>query len=320
MEVGPGVHRVEWPFANRLACCYVLHGDRTLVVDAGIATTPSQSLVPYLAELGLGPDAITYVLFSHADADHTGGAAALRQMSPRATYLCHRLDRAMVEDVERLITDRYGDFGGEHGLPDSEETTAWYREVAQHVPVDIALCGGERIRLSADWEVEILHTPGHSRGHVTVLDRRSKLAIICDAALSDGVPSATGDPAMPPTYRYVETYTASLQRLSELPFELLLTSHYPIMDRERGLDFLAASRAYVDRVQEVLEEELRRADAAPTTPMLVERCAPRLGAWPEETRKLLVWPLVGHIEAMLADGRLRRAPRDNGLSRWEMVT
>jgi glyoxylase-like metal-dependent hydrolase (beta-lactamase superfamily II) len=300
-EVAPGLHRIEFPFAGRLACCYALVDERVLVIDTGIAGTPAEHVLPYLETAGVDPARITYVLATHADLDHTGGNGALLEAAPDALLLCHELDRAMIEDADRLFHDRYDEFGREHGIVESEATLAWVRDNASHVPVDIVLAGGEALRLGPDRVVDLPHTPGHSRGHVSAIDRRNRAAVIADAALSDGLPLLDGAPGVPPTYRFVDTYLATISLLEHLDAELLLTAHYPVMRGDEGREFLAGSRAYVARVDAVVRE-LLQAGEAQSTSELIAAAGPRLGEWPEASYGQLVFPIAGHLERLRAFG------------------
>jgi glyoxylase-like metal-dependent hydrolase (beta-lactamase superfamily II) len=100
-----------------------------------------------------------------------------------------------------MIAERYVEFAADHGLDDTDETKAWIRENAAAAPVDAVLEGGESLDLGGGWTVEVLHTPGHSRGSVSVWDPRSGSLVIGDAVLGEFVPLADGSPAFPPTYR-----------------------------------------------------------------------------------------------------------------------
>jgi glyoxylase-like metal-dependent hydrolase (beta-lactamase superfamily II) len=276
--------------------------ERALLIDTGLDATPQDHLEPYLRQIGLAPDQIDYVLITHADFDHMGGNAAVRQLAPCAAFLCHELDRTMIEDIERMITARYGEYAADHQIDDSPETKDWIRANARGVPIDIGLQGGESVRLGADWRIQILHTAGHSRGHLSVYDPRSRTAIITDTALGRTLVTTAGAPAFPPTYRYVEPYLASIQRLQGMPIETLLTSHFPVYKGDESAAFLAASRAYAEQVDAAVRDELRGSDAAVSMRELIERLAPRLGDWPTGAEVYLVYPLQGHLERMTQHG------------------
>lgn len=316
MEVAAGIHRVEAPLGDRFVCVYLLVGDEAvLVVDTGIDSTPRDFIAPYLAKIGVEPGRIRYVLTSHADYDHVAGNRSLAELAPQALFLCHALDRPMVEDLERIISERYEELGPKHGFYESEPGKAAMRATSRTVPVDVALSGGEEVRLGGDWRVAVWHTPGHSRGHVTVHDPRSHSLIICDAALYYAVLRKDGSPAFPPTYRYVESYVATLQRLQAAAPNLLLTSHYPVYEAQEAQAFLAESRAFVERVDAALLAELRQAGDPRTLQQLVAALGPRLGGWPAEANAALSQPLIGHLERLTAYVVLQMPNR----SSWSIV-
>ncbi len=111
MEIVPNIHRLEAPLGNRFVCVFLLIGSEgVLVLDTGMDDTPSQHIAPYLEKLNIPPERIRYVINSHADIDHTGGNMSLREIAPNAVFMSHRLDRPMVEDLELMISARYGQY------------------------------------------------------------------------------------------------------------------------------------------------------------------------------------------------------------------
>lgn len=310
MEIAPGIHRIVAPLGERFNALYLLLGERAgLLVDTGLAPDPAGTLLPYLEGAGIAPERIRYVLNTHSDFDHTGGNRSIREAIPSALLLCGELDRPMIEDLEGMIGRRYGEFAADHGLDDTDATKDFIRAQAGHVPVDIGLVGGERIRLADDWVVEVLHTPGHSWGSMSVWDPRSRAVMIGDAVLWNAVLLSDGGPAFPPTYRYLSTYLATIGRLEAMDIELLLTSHYPVRRGPEVAEFLAESRAFTERVDAALAAEL---GAGPRTlAELTVALGPRLGGWPDGASQYLCYPLLGHLERMVEFGRAsvgRRGP------------
>jgi glyoxylase-like metal-dependent hydrolase (beta-lactamase superfamily II) len=321
MEVVRNIHRIEVPLGERLIYLYLLTGgERTLLVDTGLDASPRDYVVPYLDSLDMQPEQIDYVLITHADFDHQGGNSSMRELAPNALFMCHLLDRAQIESIDRVIEERYSEFQADHGIDETDESKAWIRaNNRSDVPIDIALTGGEIIRLGADWEVEALHTPGHSCGHVSLYDRRNRTAIIADATLYHCVPTKTGAPAFPPTYRYVDTYLATMHRFQGMLIDTLLTSHYAMDLRGPAVqEFLGESRAFVDRVDAVVCEALQSADTPCTTRELIDVLSPLLGEWPAASGIYLVFPLVGHLERLREHGRVTTERRGDVLVwRWK---
>lgn len=312
MEVAPGIHRIETPFGDRFVCLYLLVGSESaLLLDTGIDSTPGEYLAPYLDEIELSPNKIRYVVNSHADFDHTAGNQSAKELSPGALFMCHQLDLAQVEDIELMISDRYGEYAQDHGIADPDEALDFIRNATRTCPIDVALCGGEEIRLGPEWTIAVWHTPGHSHGHLSLYDPRGHHLVIADATLYNAVLRADGEPAFPPTYRYVDTYLASMQRIAATRPNLLLTSHYPVYEKTAVAEFMAESRAFVDRVDQALVKALA---TARTLKELTDLLSPDLGAWPTESNAYACFPLLGHLERLVHYGRAETGRRDGLLT------
>lgn len=316
MEIAPGIHRIEAPLGDRFVCLYLLVGaEAMLLIDTGLTHMPQEILLPYMTQAGLDPRQIRYILTSHIDFDHTGGNRAALELAPQALLMCHELDRPQVEDVEAMIAQRYGQYATDHGIDETEESKAFIRQTSHHAPVDIGLRGGERLRLGPDWSVEILHTPGHSRGHISVHDPRSQTMLIMDAVLWNAVLTKEGEPAFPPTYRYVDTYLASMQRIASYDLRLMATSHYPLLSGAGEIaEFIGESDAFVQRTETALRVLLQGAKTPLTMRQICAELSPKLGRWPEAAAEFLVWPLSGHLERLHRYGLIETSRQDGLLT------
>ena len=247
-EIAVGIHRIESDLGARFMCQYVVAGrDRSILVDTGLADTPAAVIDPYLSRAGLEPD---FVLTSHADNDHVGGNRAYRDAHADAVFVCHELDRHWVESNEALVRENYG-WHAAYGFPrmPADELLA---SMSGDAPVDVGLAGGETIRLDAERVVEVLHLPGHTPGHIGLWDEQTRAAIVIDAVLADGIYGRDGSKLIPPRYYDLAALRQTIARLEALRPELLLTAHYPVLERADALDWLATGRAFVDDVERVV--------------------------------------------------------------------
>lgn len=309
MDVARGIHRIDTDFYGRMNSLFLLVGDsKSMLVDTGVGSTPGEYLVPYLSDNGIEAT-IDYVVNTHADLDHVGGNAAVAELFPESTQVCHALDQAWIDDVDELIEKRYDEYA-ELGIGETPETKAFLRDITGAKPTDTVVVGGERFALSDDWEVEILHTPGHSWGHIAVWDERSSTLIIGDAVLSDGLYMADGSPAFPPTYRYVDDYVATIDMLAALSAGTLLCSHYPTMTGDEVAAFFTGSRDYVDRVERAVASALAAGEGPMTLREIIATTSPELGPWDENAALSLKFPILGHLERMIERGEVERVDVD----------
>lgn len=168
--------------------CYVLGNGELLIVDPG-ATAVRQyarllALVAGLKAEGKRPLA---VFLSHHHADHIGAALAVKERLGIPVW-CHE------KTADRLP------FAAERLLADGEV---------------IQLNGMPPMR----WRV--LHTPGHARGHLCLVDEASKAAIVGDMVA--GVGTIVIDPPEGDMTDYLE----QLKRLRDLPVGVIYPSHGP---------------------------------------------------------------------------------------------
>jgi glyoxylase-like metal-dependent hydrolase (beta-lactamase superfamily II) len=315
-QVDEGIHRIEIGLGERYVACYFLKGKRrSLLVDTGVAPSVDKELLPGLETAGIDSDQLDYVLISHADFDHQGGNARVREVAPRSIFMCHALDKSWIESVDLLVRERYDEFAAPDGIAVDEDTNKWYHTMVEPTAIDIALQGGEQIALG-DLDVEVLHTPGHSWGHLSLYVPSSRTLIIEDAALGHGLLTAAGGEAFPPTYRYVASYTSSIERLRGMPVDTLLTGHYPVMSGADCEHFLAESRAYIERVQFQIDNAFEQVGPAGLTmKQLIEEVGSSLGSWTAPAQELLVYPLTGHLELMEQRGQVQ-AERGAALTHW----
>ena len=168
--------------------------------------------------------------------------------------------------------------------PTAEDVAFLEHELGGDAPVDMGLQGGETLRLGPSWRVEVLALPGHTPGHLGLWDPRSGAAIIIDAALSDGVYDRAGNRLIPPRYYTAAGYEATIRRLRALDPALLLTAHYPVMERDAARAFLDRSLAFVQAVRDAVRAGVR----AGTTELwpLTQAVDAAVGPFPAFTHEL----------------------------------
>lgn len=148
------------PFATNTYVVRVAGSPECWVVDPSFGPEP---VLRFMEREGLTPVAI---LLTHAHCDHIAGIPEVRRAHPRVPILLHRAEWEWPGDPELNLSA----FGG---LP-----------VSVAGP-DAALEEGEVELAGTRWQV--LHTPGHSPGGVTLYSAAAKCALVGDALFAGSI-------------------------------------------------------------------------------------------------------------------------------------
>lgn len=217
MKIDEGLHLVlsgggGFDLSDAFDCnvFMVRAGEDWLVFDAGGGRDPER-FGQVLESDGIDPGTVRHLLLTHGHADHSGGAAALRERHGLTVHACAPTAR-MVEagDTKAISLDRAIE-GGVYP-PD-------YRYRA--CPIDRTVEPGEAMAFGPV-TVEAIETPGHSFDHVSYLvttpDRR---ILIGGDALFCG-----GKVAIQDIYDCnIGAVCATVRTLAGIEFDTLLPGH-----------------------------------------------------------------------------------------------
>ena len=284
-EIAPGIHRIEEDLGPRFMAQYLLCGsERTLLVDTGLSQTWAEAIAPYMESIGLELEALDELFISHADVDHIGSNRALHERSPRTRISCGELDRRWVESNEAILAENYRWFEP-YGFTLGDDVLAFIaQELGGSAPVDLGLVGGETISLGPGQRWEVLSLPGHTLGHMGLWHAGERTAIIIDAVLAKGVCDRAGALLIPPRIYDLQGYRRTIASIRALQPELLLTAHYPVMDRTAARDFLDIADGFCDDVVRITQDVAGAGQ--PNLRAVVEAIDAGIGPYPEFTQEL----------------------------------
>jgi hydroxyacylglutathione hydrolase len=204
-------------------------GDEVALIDCGMASGDSlERILGNVRTEGLDPEKISKVIVTHYHMDHAGGAARFRE----------RLGVEVVAPADAAPALRTGD---ERAVAlDVAKAAGFYAADYHFQPVEVAreVNEGDRIPVGK-LELEVIETPGHCDGHVSLLlrGRERRYLFAGDAVFSGGrvVLQNIHDCS-------IQKSAASIAKLARLEFDALLPGHAAIC-LEGGMRHVATANA-----------------------------------------------------------------------------
>lgn len=192
MEFLKGVHVLD-----TYATTTLFVDGRLVLVDTGVADQSSK-LLDALAKVKVKPRDLTTIFITHVHPDHVGGLATIKRDSPA---------KVAASPVEAEFISKKRTYEGPPG-------TAFQKHPG--TPVDVLLADGQ-----VQDGLKVIHTPGHTRGSVSLLDEAHSLLIAGDAFRTEnGITPMSDDYNVDP-----RQHRESIKKLARFHFENAVVGH-----------------------------------------------------------------------------------------------
>jgi glyoxylase-like metal-dependent hydrolase (beta-lactamase superfamily II) len=325
-----GIHRlaIPTPFMVGRVNAYLIEDSPLTLVDSGPNSAKAlDELEQALAARGHAIEDIELLVITHQHIDHFGLACILARRSGAEVAALDRLAPYLArfgEEAEH--DDRFAqDIMLRHGIP-ADVVTA-LRAVSQSfrawgaaVEVTRPLADGGELTLR-DRTLRVLHRPGHSPSDTVFLDEDRSILLAADHLIAHISSNpllarpldAAGDDLIPPTPRprALVDYISSLQKTRAMDLSLVLPGHgRPISDHVSLIDERF-------RLHHRRAEKIHRLIAS--EPRTAHEIAQELWGNVAVTQAYLTLSeVLGHVDLLLADGRVREDEQD-GVARFTAV-
>jgi glyoxylase-like metal-dependent hydrolase (beta-lactamase superfamily II) len=257
---------------------------------------------------------VARIVVTHAHIDHYGLAGRLMETTG-AELAMHTLTDLDCEKYRHpdIARARRRDTYADHGVSEAERTdladhlTRWLPYLHSVVEASQRLRGGEELLIGGDrWAV--VHTPGHSLGHVCLWSSSRRVLLSGDHLLPGITPPVSferGFDADP-----LRSYLDSLRRIADLRPRLVLPGHGRPFGDVAG------------RIEAILRNKVRRLEtirrAIREQPSSVTELADRLVAKAvlAHQRQLAISETLAHIAYLRWSGVVERRTRPDGVYEW----
>lgn len=180
---GAGTEPIRWARANLgFVSAYVLARGNSAAIVDTGVSGSADAIGATLAELGLNYDDVDHVILTHHHGDHAGSIAEVVSRAPGAAVY------AGEADLGQITGDSI-----------------------------VGLTGGEDV-----FGLEMLPTPGHTEGHMAVIDHTAGLLVAGDAIFTEDGGVIEGPERF---FDDIPTSHETIRALAELSFNTLLVGH-----------------------------------------------------------------------------------------------
>lgn len=200
-----GVLDGKYPFSHSLLI-------KDVLIDTGISTK-------FLRKLKRKKE-INRILLSHWHEDHISG----NRIFPEKAFLCHPSDKDIIENISLMIEyyDVIGsDFEGE------------FRDILkslriENVKISNSLEDNQVIPINNLYNLEVIHTPGHTSGHCCFYEPEFKYGFLADIDLSSF-----------PFYGGIDSnlveFEKSIAKIQNYDFDIVITGHKGIIQGKKKI-------------------------------------------------------------------------------------
>lgn len=301
-ELAPGVHRLLTIEDNKYHGYHILIGPNgPIVIDPGYINAPTEVYESFLQRLGWCLEDVHLAVITHSDADHHGGCHELREQSPGIVFAAHEADADLIESHDRIFSERYRQFEDKHGIVYDQEVFDWLTGMmGPEEEVDVRLQGGEELRID-NRTVKLLHTPGHSRGHLMIYDSEHDVVIGGDGFFGRGLTDVDGNFLQPPPYFLYPEYGNTIELVESLDPDLLSFTHYELLEGEEITKFIQESKNFIAEIKTLLTKLLDDYSQI-TVQEAIEEIIDRQGSYGLDLD--LAFPITAHYEHRVDLGEL----------------
>jgi len=210
-----------WLVPLGLANGVLLEGDdgELVLVDAGFPDHEA-AIFDALRTLDREPQELRHVVFTHAHPDHIGSAAAIVARTGAKTWM-HPADVRIAESG-----GPFRPMSSSPGLVQKIGFRLFWRpnEPVAPIRIDEQIDDGDMLPIAGG--LEVIHTPGHSAGHVSLLWQNGRLLIVGD------VGSNVAGVSDPLGFEDREQGRRSQRQLASLHFEAAAFGHGRAIPRD----------------------------------------------------------------------------------------
>lgn len=258
---------------DRFVYSYFIFGKRITLIDSGVKGS-AEAILHYLKSQNRQADEIEQLILTHAHPDHIGAASTIKA-NANCPICAHPAARAWIENVDLQFSER--PVPGFHSL------------VEGSVKIDTSLNEGDVIKIGDEQQLEIIHTPGHSKGSIALFLHGENVLFTADS-----IPN----PGDLPIYDDIQIAVNSIRKLAKIDnINFLLSSWdtpHPAAEVEQ---VFSKGIGYLQKIHDVIRE-IASGNSNIEPMALCAQVVSQLGLPPAAINPLVARSFISHLKIL----------------------
>lgn len=249
MEITKKIHLLKIDFSvqitpekalPRFVNSILVFGENITVIDTGVKDS-YKLIYDYIEKNNRKVSEIKTLIISHSHPDHIGSAKKIKA-DTHCKVIGHQLEKDWIENIDLQYKLR--------------PVPGFYNLVDESVELDQILTGGESLKLDEDITIEIINTPGHSKGSFSIIFNEDSILFTADS-----LPVANDIP----TYDNFKDLKDSLLRIKSMnDYKILLSSWTPSLFDKKGIEQLITDgENYLNKLDSAVKEHYCQNESTP---------------------------------------------------------
>ena len=279
MKITDKVHKIKIPFSipvaegrelERFVNVYLITGKSLYLIDTGTSNA-IPVITEYIKSINRDLQELKTIYLTHAHPDHIGALSLLKNKCNCGIYV-HNEEKNWVEDIDRQYKER--------------PVPGFYQLVSGSSRVDFLYDNNKEINPEHGITLQVVHTPGHSDGSVSLLYKEENILFSGDAVIL---------PGEMPIYTDVKKYIKSINKITALDVQILLSSWDEPRYGTLVIEILDLSRSYIRKIHDTVVN-IYSEDRSVSPGILCKRVLKKLGIPEFLVNPLLENSVLAHIK------------------------
>ncbi len=187
---------IAYEFQGRHDTLYpslIVWRDELTLVDTGYPGFLSR-IEEAVANSGYAISGLRNIVITHYDNDHIGSLYDLKEKYPQVNIIASKRESRSIGGAEKSERLQQAEAQLQHMTREQQEFGRWFiaqLESLKHVPVDTEVSDGDRM---LDGHCQVIATPGHTAGHISLYFPSIRSVITGDAAVRENGELAVANP------------------------------------------------------------------------------------------------------------------------------